>query len=120
MYKLVGSEAPFYKLVDEFYAEVEKDPLLRPMYPKDLTEPKRNLALFLIQRTGGATTYSDERGHPRMRGRHMPFAIGQAERDSWMRNMTAALDRVPEFADHKKVLWEFFDNFATFMINKPG
>ena len=119
VYKAVG-EAPFYKLVDEFYLRVAADPLLRPMYPEDLTLPKKHLAQFLVQRTGGPTTYSDERGHPRMRGRHMPFKIGQAERDAWMKHMTAALDQVPELAENRQALWDFFDNFATFMINQPG
>jgi len=116
VHKSVG-DAPFYKLVDEFYSRVAEEPLLRPMYPQDLTLPKENLALFLIQRTGGPSTYSDKKGHPRMRARHMPFKIGQAERDAWMKHMTAALDSVPELAPHRQALWDFFDNFATFMIN---
>lgn len=118
IFKAVGDEAPFFQLVEEFYKGVESDSLLRPMYPKDLEGPKERLALFLIQRTGGRTTYSDERGHPRMRQRHMPFPIGTAERNAWMKNMLHALDQVAELEPHKKVLTEFFDHFATFMINK--
>ncbi len=118
IYQDLADTAPYYKLVDEFYARVEQDKLLRPMYPADLTDAKRHLALFLIQRTGGQTTYSDERGHPRMRGRHMPFRIGVPERDAWMRNMTAAIHAVPEFAPHKEALLTFFSDFATFMINQ--
>lgn len=118
IYQHLGSTEPYYKLVDEFYARIEVDKLLRPMYPEDLTDAKRKLALFLIQRTGGATTYSDERGHPRMRGRHMPFSIGQPERDAWMRNMTEAVESVPEFAPHKETLLNFFADFATFMMNR--
>lgn len=118
IYKSVGSEAPYYRLVDEFYAGVEKDLVLRPIYPEDLTPGKKHLAQFLIQRTGGATTYSDERGHPRMRGRHMPFKIGQKERDAWVKHMTAAVDAVPEFKIHSQALNEFFSSFATFMINQ--
>ena len=120
IYKSVGSEGPYYQLVEAFYQGVEKDPLLRPLYPEDLGPGKKHLAQFLIQRTGGATTYSDERGHPRMRGRHMPFKIGQAERDAWVTNMEAALEVVPEFQTHKATLKEFFASFATFMINQPG
>jgi hemoglobin len=119
IYKLVGDEKPFFALVDEFYKGVENDLILRPMYPADLTESKQHLALFLIQRTGGRTTYSDERGHPRMRQRHMPFAIGMNERNAWIKNMLAALEKVPELADHKAALTEFFETFATFLINKP-
>jgi hemoglobin len=118
IYRHVGKTEPYYKLVDEFYARVEKDKLLRPLYPEDLSDAKRHLALFLIQRTGGQTTYSDERGHPRMRGRHMPFRIGVPERDAWMHNMTEALETVPEFAAHKDDLFKFFADFSTFLINQ--
>lgn len=118
IYKQVGDEKPFFDLVDAFYKGVEQDARIRPMYPQDLTESKKHLALFLIQRTGGRTTYSDERGHPRMRGRHMPFAIGMKERDAWIENMRAALDKVPELQNQKATLIEFFESFATFLINK--
>jgi hemoglobin len=118
IYQHLRETAPYYKLVDEFYSRIENDKLLRPMYPSDLNDAKRHLALFLIQRTGGETTYSDERGHPRMRGRHMPFSIGVPERDAWMHNMTEALDSVPEFAPHREDLLKFFSDFATFMINQ--
>lgn len=119
IYDDIGSEEPFFRLVEKFYEGVEKDNLLRPMYPEDLKGPKERLALFLIQRMGGATTYSDERGHPRMRARHIRFEIGMKERDAWLTHMGSALEQVPEFEKHKKVLTEFFENFATFMINKP-
>ena len=117
IHNAVGGDAPFYELVDEFYKGVESDPILRPMYPQDLAEPKRKLALFLIQRSGGATTYSQERGHPRMRQRHMPFKIGTAERDAWLKNMFAAVDKVAAFAPHREVLREYFADFANFMMN---
>ncbi len=120
VYSAVGSDEPFYRLVEEFYKGIEQDLLLRPLYPKDLTEPKRSLALFLIQRTGGHGTYSEERGHPRMRGRHLPFRIATAERDAWMRNMDRALDMVAELNPHRETLHEFFADFSTFMINTPG
>lgn len=119
VYKAVNSEEPFFRLVDEFYAGVERDPVLRPLYPDDLSDAKKHLALFLIQRCGGRGTYSEERGHPRMRGRHMPFKIRTLERDAWVKNMSAALDKVVEFAPHRKTLDEFFASFATFMINHP-
>lgn len=119
IYAQVGGEKPFFRLAEEFYKGVEASPILRPMYPQELTEPKRKLALFLIQRTGGNQTYSEERGHPRMRGRHLPFKIGQSQRDAWMQIMTQALEQVPEFAPHKDLLHEFFEGFSTFMINQP-
>ena len=117
IYQAVGSEAPFFKLVDEFYAGVEKDPLLRPIYPTDLTDSKKHLALFLIQRFGGRGTYSEDRGHPRMRMRHMPFKIGIAERDAWLRNVDKALDTIPEFVPFRDVLNVYFRDFATFLVN---
>jgi len=120
IYAVIKNDEPYYRLVDQFYGGVETDQLLRPLYPEDLTEPKRHLALFLIQRTGGQQTYSKERGHPRMRQRHMPFRIGTAERDAWLKNMANALNTVPEFEKHKTVLTEFFESFATFLINQPG
>jgi len=117
IYSAVGGEEPFYRLVEEFYARVEEDEILRPLYPEDLTEPRQNLTLFLIQRTGGPATYSQQRGHPRMRMRHAPFKIGQAERDAWIKNMFAALEQVEELKPHEEVLKPFLDNFATMLIN---
>ncbi len=119
VYKQIGDDRPFFTLVDEFYLGVEKDLILRPLYPEDLTESKLHLALFLIQRTGGRTTYSDERGHPRMRARHLPFPIGTNEKNAWMKNMNRALLAVPEFEPCLDTLTEFFETFATFLINKP-
>jgi len=120
IYKEIGSDKPIYQLVEAFYAKVELDSVLRPLYPQDLTQPKRHLALFLVQRFGGPSTYSDERGHPRMRSRHMPFKIGVKEKDAWMANMTSALDTVSELSGHKEVLQKYFEDFATFMINQSG
>jgi hemoglobin len=120
IYSSVGTDEPYYRLVDHFYQGVETDPILRPLYPADLTDAKRHLSLFLIQRTGGTPTYSQERGHPRMRGRHMPFKIGIAERNAWMTHMDNALASVAEFADHRQILHNFFADFATFMINQPA
>lgn len=120
IYSSVGQDAPYYKLVEEFYSRVEGDPVLRPLYPEDLSQAKEHLALFLIQRTGGAHTYSLTRGEPRMRARHLPFRIGVLERNAWMHHMTNALHVVPEFKSHIPVLLEFFEGFATFMINQPA
>src|SRR6516225_12443502 len=104
IYSEIGSEKPFFALVEAFYTLVEEDRILRPLYPKDLGPPKEHLALFLIQRMGGRGTYSLERGHPRMRARHLPFKIGKNERDAWLKNMNQALDSTPEFAPHKEVV----------------
>jgi hemoglobin len=94
VYEAVGGGPFFDALVAGFYAGVSGDPLLRPMYPEDLTDSRRHLAGFLTQYWGGPSTYSDERGHPRLRMRHAPFAIGEAERDAWLRHMLGSLDAV--------------------------
>jgi hemoglobin len=91
LYERVGGDAFFVDLVDRFYLGVGGDPLLRPLYPEDLAESSRHLALFLMQYWGGPRTYGEERGHPRLRMRHAPFVIGPAERDAWLRHMLAGL-----------------------------
>jgi hemoglobin len=91
LFDRVGGEPFFVDLVDKFYLGVAGDPLLRPLYPDNLDESSRHLALFLMQYWGGPTTYNEERGHPRLRMRHVPFVIGPAERDAWLRHMLAAL-----------------------------
>jgi hemoglobin len=118
IYKEIGSDEPFYQLVEDFYSRVESDMILRPLYPNDLEMPKKHLAMFLIQRFGGAPAYSAERGHPQMRARHMPFKIGVKEKDAWMINMLAAIDQIPQFAQRKSLLKDYFEEFATFMINQ--
>ena len=117
LYEQLGASA-FEKLVERFYDGVATDALLRPMYPSDLGESKRTLALFLIQFFGGPTDYSDERGHPRLRMRHLPFSIGQDERDAWMHHMKSAVES-GDFEPHiQATLLEYFERVATFMINR--
>jgi hemoglobin len=91
LFDRVGGELFFVDLVDRFYLGVAGDPLLRPLYPDDLEESSRHLALFLMQYWGGPSTYNETRGHPRLRMRHAPFVIGPAERDAWLRHMENAL-----------------------------
>jgi hemoglobin len=91
LYERVGGQPFFVDLVDRFYLGVAGDPLLRPLYPDDLREASRHLALFLMQYWGGPGTYGEERGHPRLRMRHVPFVIGLPERDAWLRHMVGAL-----------------------------
>ena len=118
IFNSIGGAPTFERIVDNFYAGVAEDPVLRQMYPEDLTESKRFLVLFLIQYFGGPGTYSQERGHPRLRMRHMPFVIGQAERDAWMGHMTAAVaaEKLPD--DIQVALLSYFDRVATFMMNQ--
>ncbi|HKH05460.1 MAG TPA: globin [Acidimicrobiales bacterium] len=93
VYQLVGGQPFFDDLVARFYGGVAGDATLRPLYPEeDLSGAEHRLALFLGQYWGGPTTYSDERGHPRLRMRHLPFVVGERERDAWLAHMTAALD----------------------------
>jgi hemoglobin len=113
VYEAVGGQPFFDDLVQRFYRRVAMDPLLRPLYPDDLAGPRRHLALFLGQYWGGPTTYSDERGHPRLRMRHAPFVIGGPERDAWLRHMGAALDSlVVERGIHPVVEARLLDYFA--------
>jgi hemoglobin len=89
----VGGHAFFRRLVSNFYVEIENDELLRPMYPEDLTESKRHFELFLGQYWGGPKSYSEERGHPRLRMRHAPFRINRMARDAWLAAMSKALEK---------------------------
>jgi hemoglobin len=121
VFEAVGGESFFSDLVERFYASVAMDPLLRPLYPDDLTGSIRHMQLFLQQYWGGPGTYSEERGHPRLRGRHMPFVIGEAERDAWLRHMTKALDSVvTERGTPAEIEAQMLDHFlqtADFMVN---
>ena len=117
VFEAVGGDEFFTDLVERFYAGVADDPVLRHMYPDDLTESKAHLAGFLIQYWGGPTTYSEERGHPRLRMRHVPFQIGQAERDAWYGHMIASLRSSEVAEDVAAVMTDYFDKAATAMIN---
>src|SRR5688500_18948761 len=94
LFEVVGGEPFFRRLVDAFYDGVAADDVLVRLYPEapDLSGARQRLRMFLVQYWGGPTTYSDERGHPRLRLRHMPFHIGREERDRWLEHMTAAIE----------------------------
>ena len=118
VFEAVGGAATFRTLVERFYAGVATDPILRAIYPdEDLSRATERLTLFLIQYWGGPDTYSATRGHPRLRLRHQPFAIGQAERDAWLRHMTAAVESLDLRPDVRKELLDYFDTVSTAMIN---
>ena len=121
VYELVGGEGAFRLLVERFYARVADDPLLRPIYPEaDLAGATERLTLFLIQYWGGPSTYTERRGHPRLRMRHVPFAIGQAERDAWLGHMTAAVDSLELAPPIRKALVDYFEAASGAMINRPA
>lgn len=119
IYDEVGEEA-ITRMVAAFYRRVETDPVLRPLYVEDdLEGAERRLRLFVIQYFGGPTNYSAERGHPRLRMRHSPFKIGEAERDAWVRAMLEAAQEagIPEPAYN--IMRRYFEDAATFLINHP-
>jgi hemoglobin len=121
VFELAGGEATFRLLVQRFYAGVAVDPVLRAVYPdEDLSGAIERLTLFLIQYWGGPTTYSDQRGHPRLRMRHQPFAIRQVERDAWLLHMTAAVNSIDFAPSVRKALLDYFESASTAMINEPG
>jgi hemoglobin len=119
LFDRAGGAQFFIDLVDHFYAGVAGDPLLRPLYPDDLIEPAHHLALFLMQYWGGPATYNEQRGHPRLRMRHMPFVIGPAERDAWLRHMDAAVDRMDLAEDDADELRTYFVMAAGSLMNAP-
>lgn len=119
LYELVGGEPAFRRLVRRFYEGVASDPLLRPLYPEeDLSGATERLTLFLMQYWGGPDTYSAQRGHPRLRLRHEPFAIGAPERDAWLRHMTAAVDSLALASQARQALLDYFESASTAMINR--
>jgi hemoglobin len=116
-----GAPEAFATLVDAFYEGVEQDPILRSMYPTDaegMAESRENLALFLIQYFGGPALYAEKRGHPRLRMRHFPFAIGPEARDAWLKHMNAAIDAVPALASVAPLLRDYFTQAAHFLQNR--
>src|SRR5919201_2313893 len=111
-YEQVGGEQTFSRIVSRFYEEVAKDEVLRPLYPEDLGPSEEHLRLFLMQYWGGPHTYSDQRGHPRLRMRHAPFKIGFAERDAWLRCMRVAVDEADLQPAHRDKLWQYLEMAA--------
>ncbi|MBY6412114.1 globin [Rhodococcus sp. BP-252] len=122
-YDAVGGADTFHKLTAKFYEEVAKDEIVRPLYPEeDLGPAERRMRMFLEQYWGGPRTYSDERGHPRLRMRHSPFRIGPMERDAWLRCMYVAIDSIDRSVlddAHRAQLVDYMDMAANSMVNSP-
>ena len=117
-YAEVGGAPVFAKIVARFYEEVARDEVLRPLYPEeDLGPAEERLRMFLEQYWGGPRTYSDQRGHPRLRMRHAPFRIGPIERDAWLRCMRIAVDEVDLDEAHRAQLWQYLQFAAASMVN---
>ena len=122
-YEEVGGHDTFVRLVDAFYRGVAQDEVLKPMDPEeDLGPAKERLTLFLEQYWGGPRTYSDERGHPRLRMRHNPFVIGPFERDAWLRAMHTALASIDSDTmddEHRQQFVDYIEMAAQSMMNSP-
>ncbi len=118
VYPQIGEDG-FARLVRAFYAQVPADDVLAPMYPAaDLAGAEQRLRDFLVGRFGGPQRYIESRGHPRLRQRHAPFVIDQAARDRWIALMTRALDESRLPAESDGILRRFFEDTATFMMNR--
>ena len=122
-YELMGGHEAFVRLVHRFYAGVAGDPVLRPLYPEpDLSGAEERLRMFLEQYWGGPRTYSDQRGHPRLRMRHAPFRIGYLERDAWLRCMHTAVAEIDSQTlddEHRQELLSYLEMAAHSMVNSP-
>ena len=119
-FEAVGGEAAFARLVRAFYAGVADDPVLRPLYPPDLSEAEDRLRWFLVQYWGGPATYGEQRGHPRLRMRHTSFAIGPAERDAWLRHMDDAVATLGLPEHLATPLREYLHAAAYGLTNRPA
>jgi hemoglobin len=118
LYDQAGGDEPFRQLVDIFYRNVEANAVLRPLFPADLAAGKEWQFLFITQYFGGPTRYHEQRGHPRLRMRHMPFTIGPAERDAWVNCMLAAITEVGFAPDIAAAMRTYFEGTAQFMMNQ--
>lgn len=117
VFDLVGGEATFRELVDTFYARIETDDRIRPIFPDDLEEGKHWQFLFLVQFFGGPARYHEERGHPRLRMRHAPFPVDRTMRDIWLGHMLAAIDEVGISEPARSMMRTYFERASTHMIN---
>jgi len=122
-YDEVGGAETFRAIVSTFYQLVREDEILRPLYPEDdLDGAEERLRMFLEQYWGGPRTYSDQRGHPRLRMRHAPFKVGPLERDAWLRCMHTAIAEVDSRTlddAHRQVLLNYLEMAAQSMVNSP-
>lgn len=117
-YEEIGGHETFVRLVDLFYAGVAEDEVLKPMYPEeDLGPAAERLTLFLEQYWGGPSAYSERRGHPRLRMRHIPFHVNPDARDRWLKHMRTAVDALELAPIHEVALWDYLERAAHAMVN---
>ena len=120
-YDEIGGHETMRRIVATFYAHVAEDPVLRPMYPEqDLGPAEERFLLFLTQYWGGPTTYSEQRGHPRLRMRHMPFEVTPDMRDRWLLHMMNAVDTLDLAPDDDDRLRDYLTRAAYSLVNTPG
>ncbi|MDP2772183.1 MAG: globin [Nocardioides sp.] len=119
-YDEIGGFETFRKIVSRFYEGVATDEVLRPLYPEeDLGPAEERFLLFLVQYWGGPTTYSDQRGHPRLRMRHAPFAVNPESKVRWLLHFREGLDSVELTPEQDAKLWDYVTHAAQFMVNTP-
>jgi hemoglobin len=117
-FEAVGGEDTFRRLVHRFYEGVAEDPVLRPLYPEeDLGPAEERLTLFLMQYWGGPRTYSEQRGHPRLRMRHMPFRVDMRAHDAWLKHMRDAVDGLELAPELEAQLWKYLVYAAGTLLN---
>ncbi|WP_174524598.1 globin [Nocardioides jensenii] len=117
-YDEIGGFETFRRIVNRFYEGVATDPLLRPMYPEeDLGPAAERFTLFLVQYWGGPTTYSDNRGHPRLRMRHAPYEVTPAAAERWLVHFREGLDSVELTPEQDQRFWDYVTHAAQFMVN---
>jgi hemoglobin len=116
-YERIGNEN-IRRLIELFYEGVRNDDVLLPMYPGDLEAAERRLYLFLVQYLGGPATYSERRGHPRLRMRHMVFPITETAKDHWLSCMKNAMGQIEMDEDSRRFLWSYFTQTAEFLKNR--
>ncbi|MDQ1607469.1 MAG: hemoglobin [Microbacteriaceae bacterium] len=117
-FEQIGGHETFLRLVTEFYRGVADDPVLRPMYPEeDLGPAAERMTLFLEQYWGGPGTYTERRGHPRLRMRHVPFKVNPDARDRWLTHMRTAVDSLGLSELHEATLWDYLERAAHAMVN---
>lgn len=120
-YEQVGGHETFARLVHRFYEGVATDAPLRALYPDDdLAAAEQRFLMFLEQYWGGPTTYSEQRGHPRLRMRHHPYVVDADMRDRWLRHMRDAVDSLTLPPADELVLWDYLERAAHSLVNTPG
>lgn len=117
-YEAIGGRKTIEQIVDVFYQGIAEDPVLKPMYPEeDLRPAAERLTMFLEQYWGGPTTYSQQRGHPRLRMRHAPYVVDADARDRWLKHFRKGLDAANLAPEHDEAFWNYAQHAAQFMVN---